>query len=124
MTNDEMNLRRPCLFGGRSGAMLGVIGFRSADLSCKAVVMARSANTTIAVGDEERGTHGKGAEAHVPRSRHHKLARIVMPLRGMPAFVAIRGFLEDSSPTAIVVQALRASIHALAFNHTRTTKAE
>ena len=37
-----------------------------------------------------------------------------MPLRGTSASRAIRGFLEDSSPTAIVVAALRAGVLATA----------
>ena len=46
--------------------------------------------------------------------RHQEaFARVVAPLRGAPACPLIRGFLPDSSPTAIVVLALRATTAAL-----------
>ena len=74
-------------------------------------IVARSANTIVAVGDEQRGTHGQDNKTEKPRSGVTKpgAARSVAPLRGSSAFAMIRGFLEDSSPTATVVLALRAS---------------
>ncbi len=72
-----------------------------ANLRCPTLSMrmkshaARSAETTIAVGDEERGTHG--SHARRPRRVAAQLSRahtpsVVEPLRGLPASSQFRGF--------------------------------
>ena len=69
---------------------------------------ARSAETTIAVGDE-RGTHGQANKTNQPRTGFTITGKSHASWRRYAAllvWIAIRGFLEDSSPTAIVIRML------------------
>jgi len=56
---------------------------------------ARSAGTTVAVGDEERGTHGSHAKCPsrvAAQPSRAQTASVVPPLRGLPVSSRIRGF--------------------------------
>ena len=67
--------------------------------------VARSAKTIIAVGDESARNPRIACANDKPRSgvTTMQAARIVALLRSAPALVIFRGFLGDSSLTAIIV---------------------
>ena len=83
-------------------------GSRSRNSAFCSAVLARSADTTIAVGDE--GTHGSlGMRKRCVAAQHGvRFAMLWHRYAAHRLMDAIRGFLEDSSPPAIVVTALRA----------------
>jgi hypothetical protein len=71
---------------------------------------ARSASTTIAVGDERSEEPTERVLKQISRvaAAHQREAHgLVAPLRSASTFFSIRGFLEDSLPTAIAVLPLR-----------------
>ncbi len=71
---------------------------------------ARGTKTTAAVGGAQRNprTAQQERKSRVAASQRRDLHALLRRYAALPVFAMIRGFREDSSPTATVVSALRA----------------